>query len=208
MLIHPAVAPPYEEVVNQLFEGLAQGTSQDIGVCALDALNARSWSRPPRQVVAVGGSAYAAAEQAFSNARVLPILVGTLPAAARDGLSRFVDPSLVLAQLRALSPNTETLYFIHLQAVPDDLVRRAQRSAETLGLRWIPIAVGSLREAALAIERVRGEASTTSDDRAPLQAAITRLGAHLMVKPVRPERLIGTIVTLIEQSEQADRGTP
>ncbi|EGV28195.1 histidine kinase [Thiorhodococcus drewsii AZ1] len=48
----------------------------------------------------------------------------------------------------------------------------------------------------------------TGDDRAPLQAAITRLGAHLMVKPVRPERLIETIVTLIEQSVQADRGTP
>ncbi|AFL73443.1 ATP-binding response regulator [Thiocystis violascens] len=47
----------------------------------------------------------------------------------------------------------------------------------------------------------------TGDDRAPLQAAITRLGAHLMVKPVLPERLIGTIVTLIEQSAQADRGT-
>ena len=47
----------------------------------------------------------------------------------------------------------------------------------------------------------------TGDDRAPLQAAITRLGAHLMVKPVLPERLIGTIVTLIEQSAQADRST-
>ena len=47
----------------------------------------------------------------------------------------------------------------------------------------------------------------TGDDRAPLQAAIARLGAHLMVKPVLPERLIGTIVTLIEQSAQADRGT-
>jgi two-component system, sensor histidine kinase len=47
----------------------------------------------------------------------------------------------------------------------------------------------------------------TGDDRAPLQAAINRLGAHLMVKPVLPERLIGTIVTLIEQSAQADRST-
>ncbi|WP_240905854.1 hypothetical protein [Thiorhodococcus mannitoliphagus] len=162
MLIHPAVARPYEEVIDQLFEGLGQGTRQDMGVCALDALNARSWSRPPRQVVAVGGSAYAAAEQAFPNARVLPILVETLPAAARDGLSRFVEPSLVLAQLRALSPNTESLYFIHLSDAPAELIRRAQRSAERLGLRWIPIAVGNLREAALAIERVRGEASTTS----------------------------------------------
>ncbi|NEX21792.1 response regulator [Thiorhodococcus mannitoliphagus] len=64
----------------------------------------------------------------------------------------------------------------------------------------------------LAQLRARGQNTTpvvilTGDDRAPLQAAITRLGAHLMVKPVRPERLIGTIVTLIEQSEQADRGT-
>lgn len=46
----------------------------------------------------------------------------------------------------------------------------------------------------------------TGDDRAPLQAAIARLGAHLMVKPVQPERLIGTIVTLIEPSEETTRG--
>ncbi|NEV61627.1 ATP-binding protein [Thiorhodococcus minor] len=48
----------------------------------------------------------------------------------------------------------------------------------------------------------------TGDDRAPLQAAIARLGAHLMVKPVLPEQLIATIVRLIEQSAQADRSTP
>ena len=38
----------------------------------------------------------------------------------------------------------------------------------------------------------------TGDDRAPLQAAIARLGAHLMVKPVLPERLIQTLATLID----------
>jgi len=40
----------------------------------------------------------------------------------------------------------------------------------------------------------------TGDDRAPLQAAIARLGAHLMVKPILPERLIETVVALIDPS--------
>jgi signal transduction histidine kinase/CheY-like chemotaxis protein len=38
----------------------------------------------------------------------------------------------------------------------------------------------------------------TGDDRAPLQAAIARLGGHLMVKPILPERLIATVATLID----------
>lgn len=162
MLVYPVVAPSYDAVINQLSEGLAQGVDQPIGVCVLGELSSRSWSSRPRQVVAVGAAAYSAAKRTFPSARVLPVLVGTLPPHARDGLSRFVDPALVLEQLRALSPATEVLYFIHLQTVPADLVRRAQRSAEVLGLRWIPIAVSDLRAAALAIERVRGEASTTS----------------------------------------------
>ncbi|MBK1719721.1 hypothetical protein CKO27_19110 [Thiocystis violacea] len=162
MLVHPAVTPPYDRVIEQLAEGVAQGVSQPIGVCALDALSARSWSSPPRQVVAVGAAAYTAAEAAFPGARIRPVLVATLPAPARDGLSAYVDPALVLAPLRALSPGTEALYFIHRRDGPGELVQRAQRAAEQLGLRWIPIAVGGLREAALAIERVRGEASTAS----------------------------------------------
>jgi signal transduction histidine kinase/ActR/RegA family two-component response regulator len=38
----------------------------------------------------------------------------------------------------------------------------------------------------------------TGDDRAPLQAAIERLGGHLMVKPIEPERLVETVATLID----------
>jgi len=162
MLVHPAVAPAYDAVIDQLLEGLTQGASQDIGICTLDALKAQSWSRAPRQIVAVGAAAYTAADRAFPDALVLPILVGTLPPQARNGLSSFVDPALVVGQLQALSPTTEVLYFIHLQTVPAELIRRAQRAANTLGLRWIPIAVDGLRAAALAIERVRGEASTSS----------------------------------------------
>lgn len=162
MLVHPAVAPSYDAVIDQLSEGLAQGVDQPIGVCVLGELSRRAWSSRPRHVVAVGAAAYSAAERTFPGARILPVLVGTLPPHARAGLSRFVDPSLVLEQLQALSPKTEVLYFIHLREVPTGLLRRAQRSADTRGLRWIAIAVDGLREAARAIERVRGEASTTS----------------------------------------------
>jgi signal transduction histidine kinase len=38
----------------------------------------------------------------------------------------------------------------------------------------------------------------TGDDRAPLQAAVARLGGHLLVKPILPERLIATVAALID----------
>ncbi|NEV61626.1 hypothetical protein [Thiorhodococcus minor] len=162
MLIHPAVASAYQPVIDQLAEGLAETAGQSIAVCALKALNAGSWSRPPGQVVAVGASAYSAAERAFPQARVLPILVERPPGRARDGFSRFIDPALLLQGLRSIAPKTETLYFIHHREVPAAFLARAQGAADALGLRWTAIGVGDLREAALAIERVRREAGPTS----------------------------------------------
>ena len=47
MLVHPAVALAYQPVIDQLAEGLAQAAEQPIAVCALQSLNAGSWSRPP-----------------------------------------------------------------------------------------------------------------------------------------------------------------
>lgn len=162
MLVHPAVALAYQPVIDQLAEGLAQAAEQPIAVCALQSLNAGSWSRPPRQVVAVGVSAYSAAERAFPHARLLPILVERLPGHARDGLSRFIDPARLLQGLHSIAPKTETLYFIYRREVPSAFLARAQGSAEALGWRWISLAIGDLREAALAIERVRHEAGPTS----------------------------------------------
>jgi signal transduction histidine kinase/ActR/RegA family two-component response regulator len=60
----------------------------------------------------------------------------------------------------------------------------------------------------LAALRAQGLAATpvvilSGDDRAPLQEAIERLGGHLMVKPIEPERLVETVARLIDS-----RGLP
>ncbi|WP_245537401.1 hypothetical protein [Thiocystis violascens] len=109
----------------------------------------------------MGEYAYAAARQAFPHAQVQPILVRTLPATALRGLSRFVAPALVMAELHALSPASETLVFVHRRTVPERLVQQAREAAQTQGLGWETIAVGDLREVALAIERVRQAATPT-----------------------------------------------
>jgi len=182
MLIHPEVSPPYDAAINQLEEGLAQVAGETVGVCTVGELASRSWSPLARQVAAVGESAYAAARQRFPSATVLPILVRELPAGASSGLSRFIAPGLVLKELRALSPTTRVLYFIYLREVPSDLVGRATQAARAPGLRWEPIAVGSLREAARAIETIRMDAGF--DTAVWFHRGVLALNADVLVPPI------------------------
>lgn len=161
MLVHPALSDAYEPIIAQLVAGLTPDNGSPPGVCAVDALSPSAESDAPRQVVAVGEHAYAAARQAFPRAQVQPILVRTLPATALQGLSRFVAPALVIAELRALSPASETLVFVHRRTVPERLIQQAHEAAQAQGLGWETITVGDLREAALAIERIRQAATPT-----------------------------------------------
>jgi hypothetical protein len=182
MLIHPEVAPPYDAAIDQIQEGLEQVTGETIGVCTVGELQSRPWAPQARQVVAIGESAYAAAKQRFPSDPVLPILVGDLPAGARSGLSRFIAPALVLKELRVLSPATRVVYFVHLREVPSELVGRASEAARALGLRWAPIAVGSLREAARAIEKIKMDAG--ADAAVWFHRGVLALNADVLVPPI------------------------
>lgn len=182
MLIHPEIGAAYAEVVSQLNEGLAQGVRGPIGVCSITGLSGRSGPTPTTQVVAVGDSAYDAARRAYPKASVVPILVQALPPDTGAGLSRFIDPAQVLAQLHDLAPATQGLVFIHREDVPPDLVRRASAAATAEGLRWEPIAVDGLQAAARAIETLKGRA--TPDTAVWFHRGVLALNPDILVPPL------------------------
>lgn len=161
MLVHPVVSAAYEPIITQLAAGLMSDTTAPSAVCTLPELDRYRGSTVPRHLVAVGESAYAAARQAFPQARVWPILLQERPAGADRGLSRFVAPALVVAELHTLSPAIETLVFVYRATVPDAVVQQARAAAQARGLAWEAIAVDDLRAAARAIEQVRQQATPT-----------------------------------------------
>lgn len=185
MLIHPEVGAPYDEAVRLIGEGLTEVLGEPIGVCALSELGGRDWADRARRVVAVGTDAQAMAERVFPSANRLPILVRRLPPGAHLGLSLYIEPDVVLAQLRALAPDTEVLVFVHRKDVPAGLLERAERSAATLNLAWRPIPVDTLREAAQAVQTIEGQASRH-----------TAVWFHRGVLALNPDILVPPIVRL------------
>ncbi|MCK7472104.1 MAG: hypothetical protein MZU95_16150 [Desulfomicrobium escambiense] len=161
MLVHPVVSAAYEPIITQLAAGLMSDTTAPTAVCTLPELDRYRRSTVPRHLVAVGESAYEAARRAFPQARVWPILVQDRPAGVDRGVSRFVAPALVIAELHTLSPTIETLVFVYRATVPDTVVQQARAAAQAQGLAWEAIAVDDLRAAARAIERVRQQATPT-----------------------------------------------
>jgi hypothetical protein len=185
MLIHPEVSAPYDEAIRQIGEGLTDVLGEPIGVCPLSELGARRGRKGQRRVVAVGGPAHAAAERAFPDATLLPILMRGLPPGAQQGLSLYIDPNMVLAQLRALAPDTDVLVFVYRKDVPADLLARAERSAATLRMDWMPIPVDTLREAAQAVQTIKTRATRR-----------TAVWFHRGVLALNPDILVPQIVRL------------
>jgi hypothetical protein len=185
MLIHPEVGAPYDEAVRLIGEGLTEVLGEPIGVCALSELESRDWADRPRRVVAVGTDAQAMAERVFPNATRLPILVPALPPGADQGLSLYIEPAVVLAQLRALAPETRVLVFVHRNDLPAEQLKRAERSAAEYGLHWVPIPVGTLREAAQAVQTMKAAASRR-----------TAVWFHRGVLTLNPDILVPPIVRL------------
>lgn len=185
MLIHPEVGAPYDEAIRQIREGLTEILREPAGVCAVGELEEYGWRDSLRRVVAVGAAAYGAAQRAFSDASLLPILVPALPAGARQGLSLYIHPGLVLEQLRALAPETARLVFVHREDIPADLVKRAERSAVKHGLDWMPIPIGTLREAAHAVQTIKPHATRG-----------TAVWFHRGVLELNPDILVPPIVRL------------
>ncbi|QIK37147.1 hypothetical protein GWK36_03110 [Caldichromatium japonicum] len=164
MLVHPVVSAAYEPIISPLTAGLMSDTTSPSAVCTLPELVRYRGSPVPRHLVAVGESAYAAARQAFPQARVWPILLQEPPAGADRGLSRFVAPALVVAELHTLSPAIETLVFVYRDMVPNAVVQQAWAAAQARGLAWEAIAVDDLRAAARAIGTARHPAEETHFD--------------------------------------------
>jgi hypothetical protein len=155
-----------------------------VGVCAIDALPRQPVPKDPKAVVVVGEQAVSAAVAAF-HAPIVALLVPELPPGSRRGLSLFIAPDLFLRQLQALSAETRLVRFIHRSDVPPALVAAAQAAAQAQGLRLVPEAVGTIREAAIAVE-------TTLTRAGPGEA----VWFHRGVVAMNPEILLPKIVRL------------
>ena len=184
LLVHPKVTSVYEDAIKQLAKGLEEARRERVGVCAIDDLPKRPVPTEPKAVVAVGEKAVDAAAAVF-RAPIVAVLVRDLPPGARRGLSIFIAPDIFLRQLRALSPETGTVRFIHRADAPTAVVDAAEAAARALGMRLVPHAVGTIREAALAVETVLGRAE-----------AGEAVWFHRGVLAMNPEILLPKIVRL------------
>jgi len=184
LLVHPKVTSVYEDAIAQLAQGLEEARRERVGVCAIDDLPKRPVPTEPKAVVAVGEKAVDAAAAVFRTP-IVAVLVRDLPPGARRGLSLFIAPDLFLRQLRALSPETRTVRFVHRADAPSAVVDAAEAAARALGMRLVPQAVSTIREAALAVEMVLGQAE-----------AGEAFWFHRGVLAMNPEILLPKIVRL------------
>ena len=184
LLVHPKVTSVYEDAITQLAQGLEEARRGRVGVCTIDNLPKRPVPTEPKAVIAVGEKAVDAAARVF-RAPIVAVLVRDLPPSVRRGLSLFIAPDLFLRQVRALSPETRTIRFIHRADAPSAIIDAAEAAARALGMRLLPQAVGTIREAALAVETVLGQAG-----------AGEAVWFHRGVVAMNPEILLPKIVRL------------
>ena len=156
-MIYPETDRPFDAIFSSIIDGIedeaAEGRVVTLAVADESAGNdLTAWleAEAPDSVIALGRLAYEL--YAGIDAQGPPPVVGALdatpdthPGVAGVGLT--IDPALLFARLRALSPDTERVLLVFNPARDQWLIEAAQPAASSLGLELRAYEATSLQQA-------------------------------------------------------------
>lgn len=151
--VHPDAIAPTNPAVEEIVTVLRQGLGREIDVCSASALSARASAPELVGAFALGPDATAKVIARFPDARVIPLLVDTLPPGTTQGVSVFVSPDTVIDQICSVVPQIKKLQFVHRPDVPGYFFEHLRKSATRCGMTVDNTPVDTLAEAAKAVER-------------------------------------------------------
>jgi putative ABC transport system substrate-binding protein len=156
-VLYPATNPPYRQIFADVLDGIERGlTVETVRVRALpeapEGADLRRWldQQAPAVVITLGRVPTETYERIGPN---IPHVVGALDASPQTrpnvaGVGLAVDPALLFATLRRLSPATRRVWVVFDPARDRWLIDLAQPAAAALHLKVQPLEATDLREAA------------------------------------------------------------
>jgi putative ABC transport system substrate-binding protein len=156
-VLYPETNPPYRQIFADVLNGIEQGLTQEtVRVRALpespDVADLRRWldQQAPAVTITLGRVPTETYEQIGLK---IPQVVGALDASPQTrpnvaGVGLAVDPALLFATLKRLSPATRRVWVVFDPAHDRWLIDLARPAAAALDLKVQPLEATDLREAA------------------------------------------------------------
>jgi putative ABC transport system substrate-binding protein len=166
-VIYPDLPPPYQQVFEQILEGVeAQHAGKVIKYSidkplAPDALLKKMETDGIDRVITLGRRGYAYNKILRGK---YPFVTGALPIKPNDisGVSLIADPANLFDQLKILSPNTRQIHVVYTDQ-SQWLIEKAQRAAAKKKLKLITAKVADLSEAIERYQKIFQEANSLTD---------------------------------------------
>ncbi len=151
--VHPDGITPTNPAVEEIVAVLRRGLGLEIDVCSASALTARASTPALVGAFPLGPDAAAKVAARFPDARIIPLLVASLPPGTTQGVSVFVSPDTVIDQVCSVAPRIKHLKFIHRPDVPGYFFEHLRKAADRCGITVDTTPVDTLADAAKAVER-------------------------------------------------------
>lgn len=150
-VLYPAVKEPYFSVFQNILRGIESSLGPAARPYALpesfDSRQLNDWLQREQidSIIALGKQGLQAA-QSLGEKR--PVVIGALPVAPGgfSGISLSPDPSILFRHLKELVPNVKRVHVVFSDSNAW-LIKRAESSARSYGLRFSAYPVNDLREA-------------------------------------------------------------
>jgi hypothetical protein len=151
--VHPDGITPTNPAVEEIVAALRRGLGLEIDVCSASALSARASTPALLGAFPLGPEATATVTARFPDARLIPLLVASLPLGTTQGVSVFVSPDTVIDQVCSVAPNIKQLKLVHRPDVPGYFFEHLRKAAARCGITVDTTPVDTLADAAQAVER-------------------------------------------------------
>jgi putative ABC transport system substrate-binding protein len=172
-VIYPAVGKPYQDVIDNIIQGIRQqaGPSLQLYALTVDAadekLNLWLTQQKIKVVIALGKQGLEATNRLPNGVqRILGALLSPPPKdeiSYAGGISLVPDPEIIFSSIKQLSPKTRRVIVVHDPTTNDWLIQLAEQYAEKTGLELKALPAHDLREAAAAYTQLQQQGLKESD---------------------------------------------
>jgi putative tryptophan/tyrosine transport system substrate-binding protein len=171
-VIYPQVPSPYNEVFDEIINGIEQQYPQKIQLKALskddspEAVSQWLIQNNVNMLIALGKSGYTVAKMLPHNDPVInnPVVIGALPIRPNgiSGISLLADPKVLFTALKQLAPSIKNIHVIYSPG-NEWLIDLAQNQAAELGLSLNKIEVQDIKTAVIKYDELLSNIDTKTD---------------------------------------------
>lgn len=157
-VVYPEVGKPYQDVIDNIIQGIRQQTGSSLELFALkegiksDNLNSWLAQQKIKIVIALGKQGLEATERLPDGVRrILGALLSPPPQNGTKyagGISLVPDSEIVIARIRELSPKTRRVIVVYDPETNEWLIEQAKPAASKYELELLALPARDLREAA------------------------------------------------------------